>query len=55
MSKNENEKIDIDIPDPPRYNEMFYTEKGVEQEKETNKSFAKTRTNIDTNYNVCYI
>ena len=55
MSRNENEKIDIDVPDPPQYNEVFYTEKGEKQEKETNKSFAKTRTNIDTNYNVYYI
>ena len=55
MSRNENEKIDIDIPDPPRYNEVFYTEKGDKQGKETNKSFAKTRTNIDTNYDVFYI
>ena len=55
MSRYENEKIDIDVPDPARYNTIFYTGKGVKQSQETNKSFAKIRTNIDTDYSVHYI
>ena len=55
MSRNENEKIDIDIPDPARYNTVFFTAKGVAQSKETNKSFAKVSTNLETNYSVHYV
>tara|TARA_Y100000310_G_scaffold315845_1_gene366912 strand:+ start:3202 stop:3543 length:342 start_codon:yes stop_codon:yes gene_type:complete len=55
MSRNENEKIDIDIPDPAEYTTVFFTAKGVRQSKETNKSFAKIRTNANTNYRIYYI
>ena len=55
MSRYENEKIDIDVPDPPEYNTVFFTEKGVKQSTETKKSFAKIRTNISADYNVYYI
>ena len=55
MSRNENEKIDIDIPDPTEYTTVFFTERGVEQSKETNKSFAKIRTITDTDYSVHYV
>ena len=55
MSRNENEKIDIDVPDPVEYHTVFFTEKGVGQNKETNKSFAKIRKNTSTGYSVHYI
>ena len=55
MSRIENEKIDIDIPDPAEYTTVFFTAKGISQPKETNKSFAKLRTNKQTGYKVHYI
>lgn len=55
MSRHENEKIDIDVPDPSEYNTIFFTEKGAKQSKETNKSFAKVRTNVDADYKVYYV
>ena len=55
MSRNENEKIDIDIPDPAEYTTVFFTERGISQSEETNKSFAKIRTNTDTDYRVHYV